>query len=74
MKKTQKTYKTRTAKGHILALIESLNTGESFLTKEKPATCQRYAAQYGKKIKTAVRFHVDPKSLETVKVTEVTIN
>lgn len=73
MKKTDKIYKTRTAKGHILGLIESLTKGDSFMTLDNPATCQRYAALYNKKISTKLVYQVDPKSLKTIKVTEVTI-
>ena len=73
MKKTERTNKTRTAKGHILALIDTLQAGESFLTTEVPSEVKSYAGKYGKKVKTAIIYQVDPKNLETVKITKVTI-
>ena len=74
MKKTDKVYKTRTAKGHILGLIDSLSTGESFLTLDTPATCQVYAQRYGKKIQTKVVYNLDLKTGVIKKITRVTIN
>ena len=73
MKKTDRSNKTRTAKGHIMALINSLDAGDYFLTDSNPQEVQSYAAKYGKKVKTAIIYQVDPKNLETVKITKVTI-
>lgn len=73
MKKTAKQYKTRTVKGHILGLIESLKPGESFLTTDKPATCQTYAQRYGKAIQTKIVYNLDLKSGIIKKITKVTV-
>ena len=73
MKKTERTNKTRTAKGHILALIDTLQAGESFLTSEIPSEVKSYASKYGKKVKTAIIYQVDTKTLTACKITKVTI-
>lgn len=73
MKKTERTNKNRTYKGHILGLINTLEPGQSFLTFAAPNTCQVYAGIYEKKINTSIKLLIDPKTLIIEKITLVTV-
>lgn len=61
------------AKGRILKLIQELKPGDSFICESPAKVCTHYANLYKVGIKTARIITIDPKSLESKKVTKVTI-
>ena len=73
MKKTERINTNRTAKGHILALIETLKPGESLFTELPAKDVTSYAFKSGVKVKTEKMFSVCPKKLETKNLIKVTI-
>lgn len=72
-KKTNKVYKTRTAKGYNMELIKNLKSNESFLITASIKEVQRYSILYGVKVKTETSILINPKSLKAEKVLKVTI-
>lgn len=61
------------AKGRILKLIQELKPGDSFLCESPSKVCTHYAGLYHVKIETRRIITIDPKTLESKKVTKVTI-
>lgn len=61
------------SKGRILKLIQELKQGDSFLCESPAKVCTHYAGLYHVKIETKRILTIDPKTLETKKVTKITI-
>lgn len=61
------------SKGRILKLIQELKAGDSFICDSPAKVCTNYANLYKVRISTKRILTIDPKSLETKKVTKITI-
>lgn len=61
------------AKGRILKLIQELQPGDSFLAEVLPKVATMYANQFKVRISTKRIITIDPKTLESKKVTKITI-
>lgn len=61
------------SKGLILKLIQQLKPGDSFICDSPPKVCTNYANLYKIRISTKRILTIDPKTLESKKVTKITI-